>query len=207
MNCWGIGKSIGFRHVFWGLHVWKQLILSELCEALEPSSQAAKGPVFFFKSSVFFRVLRCAAPVHSVFRLAARTIPKRHPLETFCTMSTARPSVSLYQWKIYRMPWFLPLNVVVKSVKFPLNQSNDCSLVLSVLMIFLVIHWILIYITLWLFNIAIGNCPCIIFEVFMKSYIQNLFALFSSLEYAEILVCSIFNYHMMFGTEMDLSDS
>ena len=61
--------------------------------------------------------------------------------------------------------------------------------------------------TLWLFNIAIGNCPCIIFEVFMKSYIQNLFALFSSLEYAEILVCSIFNYHMMFGTEMDLSDS
>ena len=61
--------------------------------------------------------------------------------------------------------------------------------------------------TLCLFNIAIGNCPCIVFEMFMKSYIQNLFALFSSLEYAEILVCSIFNYHIMFGTEMDLSDS
>ena len=42
--------------------------------------------------------------------------------------------------------------------------------------------------TLWLFNIAIGNCPCIVFEVFMKSYIQNLFTLFPSLEYAEILV-------------------
>ena len=41
--------------------------------------------------------------------------------------------------------------------------------------------------TLCLFNIAIGNCPCIVFEMFMKSYIQNLFALFSSLEYAEIL--------------------
>jgi hypothetical protein len=106
----------------------------------------AKDDLCSFSSHLFFSVSvrSCAAPVHSVFRLAARTIPKRHPLETFCTMSTARPWDLLYPWKIYRMPWFLPLNVGVKSVKFPLNQSNDCSLVVSASMIFMVIHWILI---------------------------------------------------------------
>ena len=52
---------------------------------------------------------------------------------------------SLYQWiggKIYTgNPWvFYHEMWGVKSVNFPLNQSNDCSLALSCLMIFMVIH-------------------------------------------------------------------